>query len=59
MPIHHTPADEPTCVCGARLDDDTAYLCRKCTSRWRWQRRRANARRHIRPGRTGRQEPPL
>jgi hypothetical protein len=59
MPIHHNAADEPTCVCGARLDEDNPNLCRKCSARSCWQRRRTNARRHARPGRTAPLDPPL
>lgn len=51
MPANHTPAEEPTCACGARLDAN-AVQCRKCTARTRWQRRRANARRHARTDRS-------
>jgi hypothetical protein len=59
MHIRRTPADEPACVCGARLDEDNPNLCRKCSARSRWQRRRANARRHARPGRSVPLDPPL
>ena len=52
MPVNHTPANEPTCVCGARLDGDNPAQCRKCAARNRWQRRRANANRRTGPGRT-------
>lgn len=51
MPVTHLPTDEPTCSCGARIDDDNAVQCRKCAARARWQRRQANGRRHSRRGR--------
>ena len=54
MPANHTPADEPTCICGARLDGDNPAQCRKCTARTRWQRRHANAGRRTGPGRKAR-----
>ena len=47
---HPLPGDEPTCLCGALLDDDNPTLCRKCSARSRWQRRRRNARRHTTAG---------
>lgn len=37
MPAIHLPTEEPTCGCGARLDDDNAVQCRKCTARARWR----------------------
>lgn len=58
MPIHRDPADQPTCICGALLDDDHPSLCRKCSARTRYQRRRTAAQRHARPGRTAPSEPP-
>ena len=45
------PAEEPLCLCGARLDGDHPGQCRKCSDRARWQRRRANAGRRTGPGR--------
>jgi hypothetical protein len=59
MHIRRNPAEEPTCICGAQLDEDSPTLCRKCSARSRWQRRRANARRHARPGRAAPLDPPL
>jgi len=57
--VHRSPAEEPMCLCGARLDEDNHTLCRKCSARSRWQRRRANARRHVRPGRSTPSDPAL
>jgi hypothetical protein len=45
------PAEEPTCVCGGRLDGDHPDQCRKCSDRARWLRRRANTARRNGPGR--------
>ena len=59
MHVRHTPGEDPYCVCGALLDEDSPTLCRKCSARSRWQRRRANARRHARPGRSTQPRDPL
>lgn len=40
---------DPRCICGAQLDDDHATLCRKCTARARWRRRRDGRRGHTNP----------
>ncbi|AEV81985.1 hypothetical protein ACWT_0970 [Actinoplanes sp. SE50] len=46
-----TPANEPTCTCGAQLDADHPNQCCKCSARSRWQRRHANLARRTGPGR--------
>jgi hypothetical protein len=54
-----TPGQERTCICGALLDDDDSTMCRKCSARSRWQRRRSDRRRHVRPGHRSRFDNPL
>ena len=51
MDIFNNPAGEAQCICGALLDNDSATLCRKCTARARWHRRRGANRRHANPDR--------
>ncbi|TDD33619.1 hypothetical protein E1286_41945 [Nonomuraea terrae] len=55
--MNHEIYPEPTCACGALLDQGKTN-CRKCRSRDRWLRRRAAARRKDGEGRGEIRRPP-